>query len=130
MKLTALTAGVAGNSVATTETLTNGSFAAATLEGGADIPGHSEFVIGTLPPEVTAVLSATIINRGFKVDAGTSEVTVSLVTAGGSSDAGTAKAMTTNPTNWEDIFERDPATLGSLTPSTFVGAKIRIDRTT
>lgn len=44
MALTAATAGVAGNSIATTETLANGSFANTTLTGGADAAA----AVGTL----------------------------------------------------------------------------------
>lgn len=39
MTVTALTAGEAGNDIVTTETMTNGSFAAATLAGGLDATG-------------------------------------------------------------------------------------------
>ncbi len=129
LRITARTPGAAGNAIATTETLSNGSFGAATLQGGADIPGPSEFVIGALPPETTGIRSLTIVNRGFKADAGSSEVVVSFVTASGAADAGAARPMTLTPTYREDIFERDPATLGILTPSTFAGAKVRLNRT-
>ena len=126
---TARTPGAAGNSIATTTTVTDASFTAATLTGGADIPGFSDYVIDRLPPEVTGVRSISLVNRGFKTDSGSSEVTVSFVTNGGGVAAGTAKAMTIAPTYREDMVETDPDTAGALTPSTLVNARIRLNRT-
>ena len=54
---------------------------------------------------------------------------MSFVVAGGSSDQGSDRPITLNPTYYEDTFERDPGTLGALTPSTLNGARIRLDRT-
>lgn len=70
MLLTAATAGAAGNAIATTETLVNGAFGAATLTGGADAVAASgtltftgnataadEFVIGTTTYTAVAALT-------------------------------------------------------------------------
>lgn len=122
--------GAAGNSIVTTETLTNGSWGDTTMSGGADIPGVSEFVMSNLPPEVTGVRAVAIIGRNFKTDSGASEVTMSFVEEGGSADAGTARPMTVNPTYYEDTFEEDPSTASALTPSTLVNSRVRLDRTT
>lgn len=127
---TAITGGTAGNSIASTDTLANGSFPDTTFSGGADIPNHSEFGFQSLPPQVTGVRSATIVNRGFKSDSGSCEVTVSFVTASGDASAGAARPMTTAPTYREDTFEEDPSTTSALTPNSIVGARARIDRTT
>lgn len=78
--VTALTAGSAGNAIATTETLTNGSFAAATLLGGVDatwyaVSGATTLINGSLStgavsfPLTTTlapVVGANIVVVGFK----------------------------------------------------------------
>lgn len=130
MKATAITPGTGGNSIVSTETLANGSWdSGATFAGGADIPGESEFLFDPLPPETTGVRSVSIVNRGFKVDAGSSEVTVSFVGSGGGALGGTPQPMTLSPTYREDVFDTDPDTAGALTPSTFLGGRARLDRT-
>jgi len=125
---TADTAGAAGNSLTTTETLTNGSWSAATLLGGADIPGESEFTLSSLPSEVTGVRAVAIVNRAFKTDSGPSTLQTSFVESGGTSSQGTARSITTSPTYYEDTFETAPSG-GSLTPSTLAGSLIRLNRT-
>jgi len=126
---TARTPGAAGNSLVTTETLSNGSWGAGTLAGGADIPANSEFTVSQLPADVTGVRSVAIVGRLSKTDSGTSKVQMSFVMSGGSSDQGADRAVTVNPTYYEDTFERDPATLGALTPSSILNARIRFNRT-
>ena len=126
---TARTPGAGGNTVVSTTTVTGASWDDTTLLGGLDIPPNSEFVMSGLPPEVTGIRSVAIIGRNFKTDSGSSELTMSFVESGGSSDAGAARPMTLNPTYYEDTFERDPNTLGALTPSTLVNARIRLNRT-
>lgn len=126
---TALAAGAAGNTITSTETLTNGSWSAATLLGGLDIPANSEFTVSALPPEVTGVKSVAVVTRSFKTDGGASELTASFVAQDGSSTAGNNNPMTLSPTYYEDTFEVDPSTAGDLTPSSLVGARIRLNRT-
>lgn len=63
MALTAATAGVAGNSIATTETLTNGSFANTTLTGGADAAaatGTATFATGAAEANATVTIGAQV----------------------------------------------------------------------
>lgn len=129
VEATARTPGAGGNAVISTTTVTGASWDAATLAGGADIPANSEFVMSGLPPEVTGIRSVAIITRSFKTDSGSSELTVSFVESGGSSDAGAARPMTLTPVYHEDTFERDPNTLGALTPSTLVNSRVRLNRT-
>ena len=126
---TARTPGAAGNTIVSTTTVTGASWTAATLAGGADIPANSEFTVSQLPPEVTGIRAVAIINRAFKTDSGSSEVQASFVESGGASDQGTARPLTTSPTYYEDTFEEDPNTMGAITPSTLVNARIRLDRT-
>lgn len=129
VEATARTPGAAGNTVVTTTTVTGATWDAATLLSGADIPSSSEFTVSSLPPEVTGIRAVAIIGRNFKTDSGSSELQMSFVEAGGSSDAGVARPVTLNPTYYEDTFERDPSTLGALTPSTLVNSRIRLNRT-
>ena len=63
MTVTALTAGEAGNAIVTTETMTNGSFAAATLAGGLDATGWTG---ATVDFEGVAYANPTA-NQGFLV---------------------------------------------------------------
>ena len=126
---TARTSGAVGNSVATTTTVTGASWSGATLSGGADIPSNSEFTVSQLPPEVTGVRAVAIISRALKTDSGSSTLQASFVTNGGSSAQGDAHPVTTSATYYEDTFEEDPNTMGAITPSTLLNARIRLDRT-
>lgn len=126
---TARTKGDAGNSIVTTETLTNGSWGGATLSGGLDIPTNSEFTMGALPADVTGVRAISVIGRNFKTDNGAAQMQMSYVHSGGASSAGADFAPGTNPAYFEDIHEVDPSTSGSLTPSSLVDARVRLNRT-
>ncbi len=125
---TARAAGAAGNSLASTETLTNGAWSAATLLGGLDIPTNSEFTVSALPPEVTGVRGVSVVSRSFKTDNGASSLQMSFVTDGGVSDQGADRPMGLSPVYYEDTFDLNPAA-GSWTPTDIVGSRIRLDRT-
>lgn len=129
MRVEADTAGTAGNAIGTTETLANGTWTAATLTGGTNIPGPSAFLLDRLPAKTTGVRAVTIVTRSRKTDTGDCNVQAALVTADDSSANGADRPVTTAFTYYGDIIEQDPSTLGALTPSTFVGARVRIDRT-
>lgn len=126
---TARTPGVGGNTITSTETLTNGSWAAATLLGGLDIPTNSEFTLGALPPEVTGIKAIGIAVRAFKSDSGSSEFTASFVKDGPFVSNGAARPLSVNPTYYLDMFDTDPETAGALTPSTMINSRVRLDRT-
>ncbi len=126
----ARTPGAAGNSIATTTTVTGASWTNATLLGGADIPGDSEFTISSLPPEVTGIRAVALLGRLFKTDSGAATVQMSFVEAGGASAAGADRPVTTAPRYYEDTFETDPNTMGPITPSTLQNARVRVNRTT
>lgn len=123
------TAGVAGNSIATTETLSDGAWTSATLTGGADIPSPSSFTIQRLPAQTTGVRAVQFVTRARKTDSGPCQIQTSLVTADASTANGADRTVSTTFTFYSDIIEEDPSTSSALTPSTFVGAKVRIDRT-
>lgn len=126
----ALTAGAAGNSIASTETLTNGSWTAATLTGGQDIPDASEFTIDPLPSNVTRVFSVHVIGREYKDSEGAAQTQWSFVDGLGAEEAGAMQNLTINPSyRTKLIMVDDPSTGGILTPVTFSGARIKIDRT-
>lgn len=129
MRAEADTAGTAGNSIGSTETLANGAWTSSTLTGGSNIPGPSAFLFDRLPARTTGVRAVTLVTRSRKTDTGNCNVQASLVTADNSSANGADRPLTTAFTYYGDIIEQDPATVGALTPSTFVGARVRIDRT-
>ncbi len=127
---TAVTIGTAGNSVASTETMTNGSFPAATLEGGEDIPAASNFSMERLPVDVTGVLGLQVTARGYKSDAGSAQLRFDLVGPAAAVDTGTAQSTDLNPAWMRQVFEEDPDTAATITPSTITGGRVRVTRTT
>lgn len=127
--VTALLAGTAGNAIATTDTTANGSWGAATLTGGLNIPGPSEFTFDHPPSDTTIIKSIVIINRSYKTDAGTCKIQVSFVAPEGGVAVGSEDTLTVNPTYREDLVEQDPDTMAGLTPSSLIGGRIRINRT-
>ena len=129
LRVEALTAGTGGNAIDTTETLANGAWTGATLAGGTNIPGPSAFVFDRLPPRTTGVQSISIVTRSRKSDSGDCNVQASFVTADDSSANGADRPLTTAFTAYADVIEEDPSTTAALTPSSFVGARIRVDRT-
>ena len=129
MRVEANTPGTAGNSIDTTETCANAAFTAATLTGGLDIPGPSSFFLTRLPAQSTGIKGLTLLTRAAKTDAGDANVQASFVTADDSTANGADRAITTSFTWYADVIETDPGTSGALTPSSFIGARFRIDRT-
>jgi hypothetical protein len=126
---TATAIGTAGNSEATTETLTNGSFNGATCLGGEDIPAPSDFAMERLPVDVTGVLGMQVTARGFKSDAGSAQLRFDLVGPGAAVDLGGALGTDLNPAWLRQVFEEDPDTSATITPSTITGGRVRVTRT-
>jgi hypothetical protein len=127
--LQAVTAGAAGNSTATTETMANGFFNAATLTGGYSVPAPSNFAIERLPLDATGVLGLQVTSRAYKTDAGSAEIRFDLVGPGSAVDTGTAANVDLNPAWVRQVFEEDPDTSAALTPSTINAGRIRFVRT-
>jgi len=127
--LRALSVGVAGNTVATTDTMVNGFFRATTLTGGQDIPTDSTFALERLPIDVTGVLGVQMTTRHYKTDAGAATIRIDLVGPAGAVAAGTPVGPDLNPAWARQVFETDPDTSGNLTPSTLISGKIRFKRT-
>ena len=128
---TATNIGVAGNSVVSTETLTSGAFLyGATLDFGEDIPSPSDFAIERLPADVTGVLGVQVTARGYKSDAGSANLRFDLKGPGAAVDVGVAQGTDLNPSWLRQIFEEDPDTASGITPSTVVGGRVRVTRTT
>lgn len=126
----ALTAGTVGNSIACSTDDTNGSFPAANLEGGLDIPGYSQFKTQRLPPGASVVDSITIVRRSWKTDAGTCTVRASFVGPADGVVNGSTVAESTAPTLRHDTIETDPDNPGgALTPTAILLGRLRIDRT-
>lgn len=131
MLVTASTAGIVGNAIASTSSgLTGGGgWGAATLQGGTDIPSNSEFFFDRPPVGTTLVRAVQIVNRSFKSDAGPASVQSSFVGPLGGVTAGADNALTVSPVYRWDVYETDPDTDSSITPSTIVGGRVRLDRT-
>lgn len=130
MLVAANTAGTGGNAIASTSSLTGGGgWGAATLQGGANIPGNSDFFFQRPPNGTTIIKAVEVVNRSYKSDAGAAQVQASLIGPLGTVSAGAANNLTVSPTYRQDIFETDPDTGGTITPSTIVGGRVRIDRT-
>lgn len=129
LEVTANTLGTAGNAIATSVALTNGGgWAGATLAGGVDIPGPSEFKIQR-PPAFTTIISAVqVVFRGMKSDAGLASVNSALVGGLGGATVGAAHSMTISPDYYSDIFETDPDTAAAITPATLINGAIRLNR--
>lgn len=126
---TATVMGAAGNSVATTTTMVDGRWRDATLLGGQDIPGPSEFAIERLPVDVTGILGVQMTTRYYKTDAGTASMRLDLVGPGGAVLQGDDVSPDLNPQWGKQIFEEDPDTGAGITPSTLIGGRVRFTRT-
>lgn len=130
LEVTANTAGSAGNSIAAHTSLTNGGgWATATLEGGADIPGPSDFKVQRPPPLTTIISAVQITQRSFKSDAGLCSVQSALVGPLGTVSSAAAHGLTVSPSYYGDIFEEDPDTSAAITPATLINGRIRLNRT-
>lgn len=129
MLATALTAGVAGNSIPSTTTAANGSWGDTTLDGGQDIPGYSQFEWSRLPSDTSQVDSFTIAARQWRTAAGTATTQISFVGGGGEVALGAARPLPSSPTLTFDVFEEDPDTEGGLSPTSILLSKVRVDRT-
>jgi len=129
MKVLAVVAGTAGNSLTLADTLSDGAWDGATLSGGADIPSPSSFYLTRLPIDVTTVRSVMAVTRAYKTDSGTAKMRTNFVGPAGAATLGTEQSLTVNPTFRTDVFEADPDTTGPITPSTLLTGRLRFDRT-
>jgi hypothetical protein len=129
MMVTANAPGSAGNAITTTTNDTNASWDDATLTGGADIPGYSQFGLQRPPNETTLIDSITLVQRAFKTDSGTANTQASFVGPLGGVASGADRAITTVPTFYFDTIEEDPDTGDPLTPTSVVNGLVRINRT-
>ena len=129
MTVTAITAGTAGNSIATTETVANGVYTnGATMTGGLNIPTAAEYTLTPLPPQATGLRALFMIDRAF-VDSDSASQRKSFV-VGASVGAGTDNALTSTPTYRGDVIEQDPLTAAALTPTSVINGRVRLARTT
>lgn len=131
MRVTADTPGTAGNAISADESGANLAWAdtGGFLVGGLNIPDPSAFFLTRLPAQTTGVRAVTLLARARKTDTGDGKLQMALVTADDSSANGIEHALSTSTAYKADIIETDPSTMAGLTPSTFVGARFRIDRT-
>lgn len=131
MRVTANTPGTAGNALTATESCANAAWAdtGGTLVGGLDITTPSSFLLTRLPSQTTGVKGITLVMRAKKTDTGDGSAQLSFVTADNSSANGADHALTTSYSFYSDQIDTDPSTAGALTPSSFIGARLRVDRT-
>jgi len=127
MTVTAILGGTGDNSLATTETLTDGSWGGSTLSGGANLPGASEFEIQSLPPDATGVRWLSIRHRSY-LDDGSATIRTNL-DVNGSESSNDDNGLTTDPQYYVSRIEEDPDTSAALTVSSIENAKLKIERT-
>lgn len=130
MLVTALLAGTAGNSIASTSSGITGSWGAATLAGGTAIPGPSNFKIQRPPPRTTLISAVEVVTRALKSDAGLGSFNTALVGALGGVNTGATHSLTVGANYYRDIFEIDPDTSGPISPATIINGAIQINRDT
>lgn len=124
----AIVNGAAGNTIASTETCTNGVWQnGATFTGGADIPAASEFTVSSLPPTTTGVRALFLVDLSY-VPSDSATLQKSLVVSG-VAVAGAANPLGITPSYRGDLFEQDPNTGAALTPTSVVNGRIRLART-
>ena len=129
IQVTALISGTSGNSIATTKTGTAASWGGTTLSGGVNLPGPSAWTLQAPPANTTVISAVQSLLRGYKSDAGTCIVQSVLVGGLGGTVSGPTRSLATNVGYYNDIFETDPDTGSSITPSTIVNGKLQINRT-
>jgi hypothetical protein len=88
----------------------------------------SQYGLGDLPSDVSAISAVYCIGRQRKTDAGTADTMQSMV-SGSFVDDGTPIPITTAYTYWPEVFELDPATGAPWTRTSFNAANYRITRT-
>lgn len=131
MEVTALTAGTVGNAIATSVSLTHGGgWTGATLAGGLDIPGPSDFKVQRPPPSTTIISAAQITFRGAKSDAGVASVNSALVGPLGNVTSSAAHSLTLSEDYYSNIYELDPDTSAAITPATLINGAVRLNRAT
>lgn len=130
MMVTANTAGTPGNSIPSTSGGITGSWNHATLTGGTNIPGPSNFKFQRPPPRTTLISAIQIETRAFKSDAGLGSVNTALVGPLGGVTTGATHNLTVNPNYYPDVYETDPDTAGPISPTTIINGKIQINRDT
>lgn len=131
MMVTANVAGTAGNAITSTVALTNGGgWTGATLSGGTNIPGPSNFKVQRPPPLTTIISAVQIAQRSFKSDSGLGSINSALVGGLGAVATGPTHNLTVSPNVYSDIFELDPDTSAAITPATLINGAIQINRDT
>lgn len=130
MQVTANRAGTSGNTIATTSSGITGSWTGATMSGGLNIPGPSNFKVQRLPPTTTLISAAQITSRTYKSDAGVGTFNTGFVGAHGAVTVGPTHALTVGPIYYNDIYELDPDTAGAISPTTITNGAIQVNRDT
>lgn len=128
-QVTALIAGIIGNSISVGTTSTASWSSPTTLSGGVDIPGKSAFKLGRPPTNTTIISAIQITSRARKIDAGVGVIQTSLVGPLGASALGPTHSLNTTTSTYHDIIETDPDTSGPISPTTLINGRIAVNRT-
>lgn len=92
-------------------------------------PPPSTFTLTDLPINITSVRAMITQLRARKVDGGDGNLQASLISTGGDTVNGSDRPITTAFSYYEDVFETDPHTGNSWTPSAADNADLKINRT-
>jgi len=101
--------------------------------GTGPLPDPYQAVLDTLPPDATSVAAVLTRVRAFKSDGGDGSLQNGLVFDPSGTPTvtnGENRAITVSPTYWQDVFEEDPTTSGSLTVNAVNDIHLQINRTT
>lgn len=91
-------------------------------------PAAAQFGMSNLPADVTSVRALMTMVRARKTDGGDGNLQVSLISNGATGN-GANRAITSAYTYWYDIFETDPATASTWTPTAVDAVTLKINRT-
>lgn len=91
-------------------------------------PSPALFGLSNLPADVTSIKGLYTVVRSKKTDGGDGNLRVGLK-SGATTGLGTDRPVTTTYAYWTDMFELDPNTSGSWSPSTVDAVQLQLNRT-
>lgn len=135
--VTAISGGIAGNSIALAESADNVTVSGSFLTGGADVsyPDAFEVRLEPLPDDVTSIRAVIPLVRAAKIDGGDGNLQTSFGVSTPSYDQGPDTAITAGFAFWGNptepfVSETNPITGGRWTPGEFnLGARLKVKRT-
>ena len=128
IRIQARVPGTAGDDVTLASDVTDVSVSSATLEGGVDIPGPSEFNFEPVPSGVTAISAVALATRRSLVGSGTAEVQFGIRDAADNLILGTEHVPPANPA-WNVDMMDSGAGASSWSAAALIGARTYNNRT-